>query len=182
MVFTFFSESPGSDLLQIFILTHFCGWNLRSHLSDQLIKLSISCWSRVMSACESISLNILVSSANKYKNVSLSTTHGKSFIYFTKSKGPMTLPCGIPLVTGAVSDNVSLIQTCCVRFAKKDFIHPIYYPLSHTAGFYKGAFHVGPGQKLSWNLSRPHQVYQPGQIFWSICLEHEAFVMLWTVH
>ena len=81
------------------------------------------------SCTDFISRKTFVSSANRYTNVSPSTTFGRSLMYITKSSGPRTLPWGIPLVTGALSERVFFIHTCCVRFVRKDFIHPSTFPV-----------------------------------------------------
>ncbi len=49
----------------------------------------------------------------------LVTTPGRSFIKRTKSVGPSTLPCGIPLVTLAYSDFPLSIITLCHLFVRK---------------------------------------------------------------
>ena len=52
-----------------------------------------------------MALNTFVSSANRYVLVSVWVTSGKSLMYSTKSMGPRTDPCGIPLVTSFLNLN-----------------------------------------------------------------------------
>ena len=113
----------------IFIVTHLSGWNFSNHLSDQAARLSISFCSICESSGEFISRNTFVSSANKNTWLSLSTTSGRSFIYKTKSMGPRTLPCGIPLVTGDEVDFVLFMTTHWVLFDKNESIHPNTFPV-----------------------------------------------------
>ena len=70
-----------------------------------------------------IVLNILMSSANI--NVSDLVSSGRSFMYSTKSNGPITEPWGIPEVTLCYFDFIPFTATVCflsVRNASIKFI------------------------------------------------------------
>ena len=96
------------------------------HLSG--CSVSIQSWlhfSMVVMSCCSISwsfvfimdLNILISSENR--NVSDWVRFGKSFMYNTKSRGPMTVPCGIPDVTSCQFDSFPFTATFCLLYEMK---------------------------------------------------------------
>ena len=72
-------------------------------------KLSKSFWSFSLSYVFATGENILVSSANMC--VMHYVIFGRSFMNIINSNGPRTLPCGIPLVTGAQSDLEPLTTT-----------------------------------------------------------------------
>ena len=57
------------------------------------------------------------------------TLGGKSFMKAMKSRGPSTLPCGTPEVTGEVSDLKPSSTTCCVLPERKSCIHFSKLPL-----------------------------------------------------
>ena len=78
-------------------------------MSDQTHILSRSFWSFSLSSVFATGENILVSSANIC--VMHCVIFGRSFMNITNSNGPRTLPCGIPLVTGAQSDLEPLSTT-----------------------------------------------------------------------
>ena len=118
-----------SLLPPMLIDTHLSGWNINNHLLDHSMRLSMSFCNWVLSAWESILLNILVSSAKRNILLLLCTTSGRSFIYSTNKMGPRTLPWGMPLVTGADLDILFLILMHWVLLERKDCIHPSILPV-----------------------------------------------------
>ena len=52
-----------------------------------------------------------------------------SLISIRNIRGPMTLPCGTPLITGRGDDSVPLTITDCVRFERNSLIHDRSLPL-----------------------------------------------------
>ena len=59
----------------------------------------------------------------------MTTISGMSLIYITKSIGPRTLPCGIPLVTWWHLDSVSFTITFCILLLRKLSTHLITFSL-----------------------------------------------------
>ena len=53
----------------------------------------------------------------------------KSIMYKRKSRGPRNDPCGIPKLTLTRSDEIPLIETCCILFVRQDLNQSLPIPL-----------------------------------------------------
>ena len=78
-------------------------------MSDHELSLSKSSCKAILSFSSFILHQIFVSSANIL--ISLLIQNGNSFTNIKKSSGPNTLPCGTPLSTSCINENVPLIPT-----------------------------------------------------------------------
>ena len=66
---------------------------------------------------------VLVLLAERKHIIGVGTIHGRSFIYKIKSKGPKTIPCGIPLLTKRNSEYTPIMVTQCDVLPRKFLIH-----------------------------------------------------------
>ena len=108
------------------IVLHFLALKVSCQVSAQLLRAVRSSWSWEMPSVALTLVNSLASSANIYRNDF--TTSGMSLTKITKRSGPSTLPCGIPLVTGAHAECVPLMTTLCWRLLRKSRIHFSAFP------------------------------------------------------
>ena len=112
---------PSDFVRPSFMVLHFCGWKTSSQSSDHFCRLVRSRWMDSVSSCVSLRAYSFVSSANIF--TLLFTARGISLMYMTKSVGPSTLPCGIPLVTGAGDDAFPFTRTHCDLPLRNALIH-----------------------------------------------------------
>ena len=113
-------------LFPIVICLHLLGLNFSNHLLLHCSKVFRSSCKVPWPFLSVIVLNILMSSANI--NVSDLVGSGRSFMYSTKSYGPITEPWGIPEVTLCHFDSLPFTATFCflsVRNASIQFINSL---------------------------------------------------------
>ena len=55
-------------------------------------------------------------------------TSGRSFMKITKRRGPITDPCGIPLITSCQLENMLLIRIRCFLCESRSMIQLIRFP------------------------------------------------------
>ena len=90
---------------------HLAALKWRSHLVDQLWRAAMSVSIMEKSWVSVMGWNILVSSANIYKKEVVML--GSSFMNMVNKVGPRTEPCGTPLLTSWMEDEVPLMTTHC---------------------------------------------------------------------
>jgi len=99
---------------------HFLVLKVICQATDQWNNLSMSSCSWIVSWSDVIFLYRMQSSAKRrISDVMLSET---SLMYRRKSKGPRTVPCGTPDVTGSQVDWDPFTTTRCLRLDKKELI------------------------------------------------------------
>ena len=129
------SETP-ADVVRLYvvfrllfpmcIVLHYLALKVSCQVSVQLLRAMRLSWSLEVPSVALTLVNSLESPANIYRNDF--TTSGMSLTKITKRSGPSTLPCGIPLVTGAHAECVPLMIPLCWRLLRKSRIHFNAFP------------------------------------------------------
>ena len=127
------------SLPKVYMRLHLVVLNSNCHTLDHIAKVSTSFCNIFDYLSLFTSRYTFVSSANTF--AVLVRTLVKSLIYITNSSGPITIPCGMPLITFSQEDGfpstTSLFVFCCLKMVVSSTICHLLFPRHRIERFRK---------------------------------------------